>query len=170
MRTRYIILLTSACLLLLACRTSRNTEQQVERDYSKELGWLSAQMDSLRAGFRVTQRQVTDKLSSLKVEHTATYYTLPDSAGKQYPVYVSTIKADKDEQATERTYTELDAAIRRLETAVDSLSAKVYEALKEEQKAAELSWWDLHKGKVMGGGMALALVVIGWLVYRMRRR
>ena len=159
-----------ALLSLMACRTSRNTEQQVNRDYSEELCSLSAQMDSLRAGFQLSQKQVKDKLSNLKVEHTTTYYTLPDSAGKQYPVYVSTTKADKDEQTTEKVQTDMMAAIRRLEAVADSLSRKVDATLKKEQKVAEVSWWDRHKGYVIGAVCGLAVYIILWLLKRIERK
>ena len=156
--------------LLCGCKTSRQTDTKVQRDYSADWKRLSSQMDSLRAGFRQSQQQVTDKLSNLKVEHTTTYYTLPDSTGRQYPVYVSTTKADKDEQTTERIRTKMEACIRRMEAIVDSLSRKVDAALKKEQKVAELSWWDRHKGRVGIGAGMLVLVVVGYMVYRMRRR
>ena len=159
-----------AVLSLASCKTSKNTEQQVNRDYSSDFDRLSMQMDSLRTGFQVSQRQVTDKLSNLKLEHVTTYYTLPDSAGRQYPVYVSTTRADKDEQSTEVTNTDLMATVRKLEMVVDSLSDKVNAALKEERKAAELSWWDFHKDRVFGVAFVLLLVIVGWLVYRIRKK
>lgn len=160
----------AALSLLCGCKTSKNTEQQVNRDYSADFLRLSSEFDSLRAGFQLSQRQVTDKLSNLKVEHTTTYYTLPDSTGKQYPVYVSTTKADKDEQETQKTYLELDATIRRMYEKVDSLSNKVDEALRKEQKVAEVSWWDRHKGYVAGAAFCVVLAVVGWMVYRIQRK
>lgn len=170
MRTSAIFLLYLLALvcLLCGCKTSRQTDTKVQRDYSGDWQRLSSQMDSLRAGFRLSQQQVTDKLSNLKVEHTTTYYTLPDSTGRQYPVYVSTTKADKDEQTTERIRTEMDACIREMRTIVDSLSRKVDAALKKEQKVAELSWWDRHKWKVM---VPVVLVIIATtFIYKYRKK
>ena len=170
MRTSAIFLLYLLALvcLLCGCKTSRQTDTKVQRDYSADWQRLSSQMDSLRAGFRLSQQQVTDKLSNLKVEHTTTYYTLPDSTGRQYPVYVSTTKADKDEQTTERIRTEMDACIREMRTIVDSLSRKVDAALKKEQKVAELSWWDRHKWKVM---VPVVLVIIATtFIYKYRKK
>lgn len=164
------LLFVLAVLSLAACKTSRQTDTKVQRDYSADWQRLSSQMDSLRAGFRLSQQQVTDKLSNLKVEHTTTYYTLPDSTGRQYPVYVSTTKADKDEQTTERIRTEMDACIRRLEGRIDSLSAKVDAALKKEQKVAELSWWDRHKWRVMVSGLVVVVIIIAAFIYRSRRK
>ena len=158
-----------ALLSLASCKTSKNTEQQVSRDYSGDLLRLSTQMDSLRAGFQLSQRQVTNKLSNLKLEHVTTYYTLPDSTGRQYPVYISTTKADKDEQTTERIRTEMDACIREMRTIVDSLSRKVDAALKKEQKVAELSWWDRHKWKVMVSGLVVVVIISGAFIYKLRR-
>ena len=172
MRTSAIFLLyiLSIVCLLCGCKASQQTDTKVQRDYSGDWQRLSSQMDSLRAGFQLSQQRVTDKLSNLKVEHTTTYYTLPDSTGRQYPVYVSTTKADKDEQTTERIRTEMEAYIREIRTIVDSLSRKVDAALKKEQKVAELSWWDRHKWRVGIGAGMLVLVVVGYMVYRMRRR
>lgn len=163
----FLLYILAVFCLLTGCKTSRNIESSTQKDYTKEMNGLSAQMDSLMEGFRLSQRQITDKLSNLKVEHTATYYTLPDSTGKQYPVYVSTTKADKDEQTTEKTYTELDAIIRRLEQQMDNLSGKVDAALKEQQKVAEISWWNLHKWQVLG--VAVALAIIAWLARKTRK-
>ena len=172
MRTSAIFLLYILALvcLLCGCKTSRQTDTKVQRDYSADWQRLSSQMDSLRAGFRLSQQQVTDKLSNLKVEHTTTYYTLPDSTGRQYPVYVSTTKADKDEQTTERIRTEMDACIREMRSIVDSLSRKVDAALKKEQKVAELSWWDRHKWRVMVSGLVVVVIIIAAFVYRSRRK
>lgn len=162
------LLFVLAVLSLAACKTSRQTDTKVQRDYSADWQRLSSQMDSLRAGFRLSQQQVTDKLSNLKVEHTTTYYTLPDSTGKQYPVYVATTKADKDEQTTELTRTEMDAYIRQMKAIVDSLSRKVDAALQEERKVAELSWWDLHKWKVL---VPVVLVIIATtFIYKYRKK
>ena len=172
MRTSGIVLLyiLAVLVLLCGCRTPKNTEQQVARDYSGDFQRLYRQMDSLSGGFQVSQQQITDKLSNLKVEHVTTYYTLPDSAGRQYPVYVSTTKADKDEQTTEKVRTDMMATIRRMELAVDSLSRRVDAALREEQKVAELSWWDRHKGYLYGAAAGVALTFIAWLVYKIRRK
>ena len=156
--------------MLCGCRSSRNVEAQVQHDYSGDWLRLSRQMDSLWAGFQVSQRQVTDKLSNLKVEHVTTYYTLPDSAGKQYPVYVSTTKADKDEQTSEKVQADMMATIRKLELRLDSLSSVIEAALREEQKVAEVSWWERHKGYVIGAAFGAVLVVVGWMVYRIRRK
>lgn len=156
--------------LLCGCRSSRNVEAQVQHDYSGDWLRLSRQMDSLRAGFQVSQRQVTDKLSNLKVEHVTTYYTLPDSTGKQYPVYVSTTKADKDEQSTEMTNTDLMATIRELKIVVDSLSQKVDAALKREQKEAELSWWDRNKWRVLVPVVLVVIVMAFAFALKLRRK
>ena len=172
MRTSAIFLLYMLALvcLLCGCKASKQTDTKVQRDYSGDWQRLSSQMDSLRAGFRLSQQQVTDKLSNLKLEHTTTYYTLPDSTGRQYPVYVSTTKADKDEQTTERIRTELDAYFRRMEAMVDSLSRKVDAALKKEQKVAELSWWDRHKWRVMVSGLVVVVIIIAAFIFRSRRK
>ena len=169
MRTSAIFLLYILAIvcLLCGCKTSRQTDTKVQRDYSADWQRLSSQMDSLRAGFRLSQQQVTDKLSNLTVEHTTTYYTLPASTRRQYPVSISTTPASKDEQPTELIRTEMDACIREMRTIVDSLSRKVDAALKKEQKVAELSWWDRHKWRVL---VPVVLVIIATtFIYKYRK-
>ena len=170
MRTSAIFLLYVLAIvcLLCGCKTSQQTDTETHQDYSADWLRLSSQMDSLRAGFQLSQQQVTDKLSNLKVEHTTTYYTLPDSTGKQYPVYISTTKADKDEQTTERIRTEMDAYFRRMEAMVDSLSRKVDAALKKEQKVRELSWGDFHKWRVMVSAMVVIIIIVTF-IYKSRK-
>ena len=170
MRTSAIFLLYVLAIvcLLCGCKASQQTDTVTHQDYSADWQRLSSQMDSLRAMFQLSQQRVTDKLSNLKVEHTTTYYTLPDSTGKQYPIYVATTKADKDEQTTELTRTEMDAYIRQMKAIVDSLSRKVDAALQEERKVAELSWWDLHKWKVL---VPVVLVIIATtFIYKYRKK
>ena len=164
----FILYILAIVCLLCGCKASQQTDTVTHQDYSTDWQRLSSQMDSLRAMFQLSQQRVTDKLSNLKVEHTTTYYTLPDSTGKQYPVYVSTTKADKDEQTTELTRTEMDAYIRQMTAIVDSLSRKVDAALQEERKVAELSWWDLHKWKVL---VPIVLVIIATtFIYKYRKK
>lgn len=164
----YLLYILALFSMLCGCRTPRNTEAAVQRDYTGDLLGLSRQMDSLRAGFELSQRRITDKLSNLKLEHTTTYYTLPDSVGRQYPVYVSTTKADKDERTSERMYTDMMATIRKMEAVVDSLSEKVDAALREEQKVAEVSWWERHKWRVLVP-VVLVIIVVAF-VYKLRKK
>lgn len=166
----YLLYILAVFSMLCGCRTPRNTEAAVQRDYSGDLLGLSRQMDSLRASFELSRRRITDKLSNLKLEHTTTYYTLPDSMGRQYPVYVSTTKADKDERTSEKAYTDLMATIRRMEAVVDSLSRRVDAALREEQKVAELSWWDRHKGYLYGTAAGVVLAIIAYIIFKSRRK
>ena len=69
-----------------------------------------------------------------------------------------------------RIRTEMDACIREMRSIVDSLSRKVDAALKKEQKVAEVSWWERHKGYVIGAAFGAVLVVVGWMVYRIRKK
>lgn len=159
-----------ALLWLAGCKPSQNLNASTQKDYTKEQNSLSTKIDSLMADIRIEQQKVSDKLSNLKLEHTATYYTMPDSTGKQYPLYISTMKADKDEQTSGRISTEQDATIRRLEEIVDSLSQKVDSALKEERKVVELSWWDFHKWQVGVGVLAVILIIVGCLVHEIKKK
>lgn len=165
----FLLYILAIVCLLCGCKASKQTDTQVQRDYSGDWQRLSSQMDSLQAGFRLSQQQVTDKLSNLKVEHTTTYYTLPDSTGKQYPVYVSTTKADKDEQTSERVQTDMMATIRRMELRLDSLSSVIEAALREEQKVAEVSWWDRHKWRVLVPVVVVIIAVSFAFAFKKRK-
>ena len=62
----------------------------------------------------------------------------------------------------------MDAYIRQMKAIVDSLSRKVDAALQEERKVAEVSWWDLHKWKVL---VPVVLVIIATtFIYKYRKK
>lgn len=156
-------------LLLASCRSSKNIETQEQRDYSGYFEKLYRQTDSLLGTIQMNQQETRDKLSNLKVENKTVYYSAPDSTGKQYPVVVSETKSDKDEKESTQRYTQLDATIRQLTYKLDSLSNKIDAALKREQKVVEVSWWDLHKWQLFTGLGVVLLIVVGYLIYKLKK-
>lgn len=161
-----IILLTPA---ICSCRSSQNMERQTYADREAHYRRQLEIADSLFSALYFTRREVSERLADLKIKNTTTYYSAPDSTGKQYPVRVSETKADGKERESTQTYTELNATIRRLTNVVDSLNRRVDERLKEHEKVAEMSWWDLHKNKVVAAAGLLALVAAGFLIHRIRK-
>lgn len=161
-----VILLASA---ICSCRSSQNMEKQTYTDLEAHYRRQLEIADSLFSAMQLTRREVGERLSDLKIENTTVYLSAPDSAGKQYPVKVSETKADGKERESTQTDTELNATVQRLTNAVDSLSHKVDERLKEHEKVAEMSWWDLHKNKVVAAAGLLALVATGFLIHRIKR-
>lgn len=155
MRTLVLFSLLLA-MLMVSCK-SQEVATEKQTDYSSYFDKQEQRTDSLFAQLQMQQKKTTEKLSNLKVEHTTTYYTLPDSAGKQYPVYVSTTTANKDDKVNENTFIELNAEMVRMQAKIDSLTKSVNAAMQQKEEVTELSWWDLNKGKII---VVVVIVVI----------
>lgn len=159
----YIILL----LALSACRTSQNVDTDKQVDYSGELAGMQNRLDSLMATMQVERKEITDRLSNLKVEHKTVYYSVPDSTGRQYPVIISQTNADKEDKENTETTTELHATISELRAEVTSLNQRIDSFVKEQQKVAEMTWWDLHKWEVCV--VVVLLIVVGYMIYKLKK-
>lgn len=159
----YIILL----LALPACRTSKNVDTDKQVDYSGELAGMQHQLDSLMAAVQVERKEITDRLSNLKIEHKTVYYSVPDSTGRQYPVIISQTNADKEDKENTETTTELNATISELRAEVTSLNQRIDSFVKEQQKVAEMTWWDLHKWEVCV--VVVLLIVVGYMIYKLKK-
>ena len=167
MKTLYllIILLTSA--ICSGCRTSKNVDTDKQVDYAGELTGMQHRLDSLLATMQVERKEITDRLSNMKVEHKTVYYSVPDSTGKQYPVIISQTNADKEDKENTEATTELNATISELRTELASLNQRIDSLVKEQQKVAEVSWLDLHKWQVFI--FIVILVVVGYMVYKLKK-
>lgn len=159
----YIILL----LALSACRTSQNVDTDKQVDYSGELAGMQHRLDSLMATMQVERKEITDRLSNLKIEHKTVYYSVPDSTGRQYPVIISQTNADKEDKENTETTTELHATISELRAEVTSLNQRIDSFVKEQQKVAEMTWWDLHKWEVCV--VVVLLIVVGYMIYKLKK-
>ena len=159
MKTKVILVFFMA--LLVSCK-SQETVTEKQTDYSSYFEKQGQKTDSLFAELKLQQQKTTEKLSNLKVENTTTYYTIPDSAGKQYPVYVSTTTANKDEKVNESMFAELSAEMSRMMEVIDSLTNAVNVAMNQKEKVTELSWWDLHKSGIYS---VIAILIIGFIGY-----
>lgn len=166
MKTKVILFFFMA--LLVSCK-SQEVVTEKQTDYSSYFEKQEQKTDSLFAELKLQQQKTTEKLSNLKVENTTTYYTLPDSAGKQYPVYVSTTTANKDEKVNESMFTELNAEMMRMQEKIDSLTNAVNAAMKHKEEVTELSWWDLHKWEVFLLVIIVSAFGIGILIYKYRK-
>ena len=163
----FIILLTLA-IWLSSCKTSRNLEMQKQIDYSGDFLYLRNLTESLRLDVNKQTKITTDKLSDLKIENTTVYLSDPDSTGKQYPVKESTTTASKQEQERIEVDETLSITLQQLSNRLDTISNKVNVLLNQKETVVELSWWDLHKDKVYIG--IIGLFILGWLVYRWRKK
>lgn len=152
-------------LLLVSCQ-SKETITEEQKDYTSYFERQEQQIDSMFASLQVQQQKTTEKLSNLKVEHTTTYYSLPDSTGKQYPVYISTTTANKDDKVNEHTFTKLNAEISKMQEKIDSLTNAINATLQQKESMNELSWWDLNKSKVI---VVIVIVIISGIVILYRK-
>lgn len=133
---------------LAACATPKNTDRTTNVDYSGILQQMQSRMDSLMYNMQMQRKEVSEKLSNLKINNTTTYLSPPDSTGKQYPTQVSETTVNKEDKENKTTDTELNVTIQQLLTEVSDLRQKLDAVIYEQDKVAELSWWDLNKNKV----------------------
>lgn len=118
--------------------------------------------DSLLLSLSKEQKEMIERLSNLKIENTTTYYTLPDSTGKQYPVYVSQTKADKEEKESKESYAHVDAELQRIIEKMDSMNRVIQEVIDKKEETVELSWWDVNNGKI---GVSFAFIAVAALLF-----
>ena len=150
-----------------SCKTSRNIETQKQIDYSGDFLYLRNLIESLRLDVNKQTKVTTEKLSELKIENKTVYLSLPDSAGKQYPVKESITTASKQEQEQTEVDETLSITLQQFSNRLDTISNKVNALLNQREKAVELSWWDLHKDKVYR--YVIGLILAGWLVYKFKK-
>ena len=164
----YITIFLMSGIWFTSCKTSRNIETQKQIDYSGDFLYLRNLIESLRLDVNKQTKITTDKLSDLKIENTTVYLSDPDSTGKQYPVKESTTTASKQEQERIEVDETLSITLQQLSNRLDTISNKVNVLLNQKETVVELSWWDLHKDKVYIG--IRGLFMLGWLVYRWRKK
>lgn len=168
-RLIYILaMLLMSGVWLSSCRTSRNMETEKQVDYSGDFLYLRNLLESLRLDVSKQTKITSEKLSELKIENKTIDLSPPDSTGKQYPIRESTTTASKHEQENMEVNENLFLTMQQFSNRLDTISNKVNVLLNQKETVVELSWWDLHKDKVYIG--IIALIVVGWLVYRIRRK
>lgn len=168
-RLIYILaILLMSGVWLSSCKTSRNMETEKKIDYSGDFLYLRNLLESLRLDVNKQTKITSEKLSELKIENKTIDLSPPDSTGKQYPVRESTTTASKHEQENTEVNENLLLTMQQFSNRLDTISNKVNVLLNQKETVVELSWWDLHKDKVYIG--IIALIIVGWLVYRIRRK
>ena len=164
----YITIFLMSGIWFTSCKTSRNMETEKQIDYSGDFLYLQNLIESLRLDVNKQTKITTDKLSDLKIENKTVYLSSPDSTGKQYPIKESTTTASKQDQERTEVYETLSITLQQFSNRLDSLSYKVDAVLNQKETVLELSWWELHKDKIYIS--IIALIVISWLVFRIRRK
>lgn len=160
------------CIILLmpaicSCKSSRNLDSQVDAAIQEEMQRLIQSVDSLRANVYMFRSESIERLSNLKLENKTIYLSAPDSTGRQYPTAVSKTKGESSRQESSRADTELYNSVAMLSVKVDSLAYKLDAALNKKEQIVELNWWDRNKDKVYIG---FALIIVGWIVYKSRKK
>ena len=150
--------------MLAGCATSKNTDRNVQVDYSGALDWMQTQIDSLMYNMRSMRKETSEKLSNMKVKNETVYLSPPDSTGKQYPTAISKTKADKEEKENKIIDTKIEVTMRQLVKEVSELREKLDAAVNEKEKVVEVSWWQLHKMDVYT--VLFAAIILIYLIYR----
>lgn len=158
----YLIIIAA---ILSSCR-SQNIDTARLVDYSADLRGMRQRLDSFLSSIQIERKEITDRLSNLTLENRTTVYSQPDSTGRQYPVVVSETKADREDKEQTEVDTELAATVQELRSEVSSLKEQVDSTLREQEKEAEISWWDRNKWRI-----ALVVVVLGivWCMVKQKR-
>ena len=164
----YITIFLMSGIWFTSCKTSRNMETEKQIDYSGDFLYLQNLIESLRLDVNKQTKITTDKLSDLKIENKTVYLSSPDSTGKQYPIKESTTTASKQDQERTEVDETLSITLQQFSNRLDTISNKVNVLLNQKETVVELSWWDLHKDKVYC--CVIALLIVGWLVYRLRKK
>lgn len=164
LKSLYIVLLM---LVVCACKSSRNLETNVDAISQEEIGRLMQSMDSLQSNVQLLRKESSEYWKNQKIESKTTYWSAPDSTGKQYPTLTNETKTESNEQETSHTDTELYASVSILSAKIDSLSARFDAVLNTKEKVIELSWWDRHKDKIY---ISLFLVALVWVVWKTMKK
>lgn len=155
-------------LLLSGCATSRNTDHDTSVEQTEDLRRMQSRMDSLMLNMRMIRKETTERLSNLKVENKTVYLSIPDSTGHQYTTAISETKADREDKETGIYDTEVNLSIQQLSKEISDLKRQLETFISEKEEEVEISWWDLHKDKVYC--CIIGLLIVGWLVYRLRKK
>lgn len=158
-----------ALLSLFSCK-SQQSETTSNVDYSSYFDRQSHLTDSLFSIISKEQNKTTEALSKLEIENTTTYYTLPDSAGKQYPVYISTTKADKDNRKFTMEQSVISMEFGLIRSKIDSLAFMVNSLMQEKKEVKDISWLDMHVWEIsIFAVLAIALMVIIIYIRRVKK-
>jgi len=150
-------------LLLSSCAAPKNTAREARADYSGVLGQMQARLDSLAYDMRLVRRMESVKSSSIDLENETTFFSLPDSTGRQYPTAVSKTTVGREENEGRVAETEAAVSMRKILEEVSALRGQLDAALSGKEETESLSRWDLHKDKVYAGAILLLAVCVLYL-------
>ncbi|GAE83349.1 hypothetical protein JCM10512_1615 [Bacteroides reticulotermitis JCM 10512] len=106
-----------------------------------------------------------------------TEYSAPDSTGKQHPTSTTETKGKVNSNTTEKSVTDEKVLLQfeQVKSSLDSLKSTVEYFVKQNtQTTPPLTRWQKLKQDfgmfALGVSVALVLLIIGWLVYRIRKK
>ena len=154
-------------MLLVGCASPKNIDRDTQVDYSNNLQQMQSRMDSLLLNMRLMSKEISEKVSNLKIENTTTYLSPPDSTGKQYPTQVSETTVNKEEKENKTTDTNIEATMQQLIREVNELKQQLDASITDKEKVKEVSWWQLHKVDVYA--VLFTLIIIGFILYKSKK-
>lgn len=148
--------------LLSSCATPKNTGMYAQADYSGAFQQIQARIDSLTYDLRRVRKRESVKSSAIDVNNETTFFSRPDSMGRQYATAVSKTTVGKEENEREIVETETAVSIRKILDEVSALREQLDAAISKKEDTESLSRWDLHKDKVYAGAI---LLIIAYMLY-----
>ena len=140
-----LVIITS----VFSCRTPKNIDSDRNVVTDNRYEELFKKADSSFNALYANQNRMTEKLSNLKIENKTTYYTLPDSTGKQHTTKVIETVVNKEDKEVTKEITELREIIKHQTQQIDSLTATINSTIKEQSQVKEVSWISLHWWKIV---------------------
>lgn len=134
--------------LLTSCASPRNIEHDSQVDYSGVFQKMQSRMDSMFHNMKQTIQEVGEKTSNTNLDNETTFFSPPDSTGRQYPTAVSKTTANRNEKEVKVLDMETTATIHNLIREVSDLRNQLTAAISDKEKVVELSWWNLNRDKV----------------------
>ena len=134
---------------IFSCKTPKNIDSNRNVANDSRYEELFRRADSSFSALYANQNRMTEKLSNLKIENKTTYYTLPDSTGKQHTTKVIETVVNKEDKEVTKEITELREIIKHQTQQIDSLTATINSTIKEQSQVKEVSWISLHWWKIV---------------------
>lgn len=151
------------CMFLMGCSPLRNVQTNTQTDYSNSIIDIKNLIDSLGAAFNKQTEITANKLSNLKVENKTIYLSPPDSTGKQHTVKQTITHIHKEDKESVQQIQTLTLQLTQVKHQVDSLQNKINILQTHKESVKQLSWWQLHKCKVI---VVICIIMMFFLIKR----
>ena len=171
--SRCIVLAPLMCLLVFcSCATPKNTGSDSSVDYADLVEWIRRSITGLEKKIDTQSQTTSEKLSNLKIENKTVYLSAPDSTGKQHTTMESTTTATKVDEQRDETVQQTTELLSIINQRIDSLSRKIDLASETKVVEKKLTKWEtlcINVGWAIGIVIVTILVVVGWMVYKLKK-